>query len=266
MSARITDARWVILTGASSGIGKALAYEFAGGGFNLVLVARNEAALSEVAAECSARHHVQAEVIPADLSRMEEIDRAVEALISAARSRRYEVLVNNAGFGVLGPFASVDIDPNVDLVTVHLSAALKLTRAVLPGMIQRRSGRILNVASVYSFSPVPFQSVYSACKAFLLSFSSSLQNELKGTGVKVTLFCPGVTQTEFRTRAGAGERRSNAGMTAQEAAHSAYVETLRGKHIVVPGFINRLYVFLAQLLPNATVPSIVRFINRQRGL
>jgi short-subunit dehydrogenase len=132
-------------------------------------------------------------------------------------------------------------------------------------MISRRSGKILNVASVYSFSPVPFQSVYGACKAFLLSFLWSLQNELKGTGVTVTVFCPGVTQTEFRSRAGIGQKRTNTGMTAQEAAQVAYRAVLRGKHVVVPGFINRLYVLVAQWLPLGSVPGIVRFINRQRG-
>jgi uncharacterized protein len=132
-------------------------------------------------------------------------------------------------------------------------------------MVARRSGRILNVASVYSFSPVPFQSVYGACKAFLFSFSSALQNELLGTGVTITVFCPGVTQTEFRSRAGIGQRRKHSGMTAEAAAHIAYSATLRGKHLVIPGFINRLYVFLAHLLPVQAVPGLVRFINRQRG-
>jgi uncharacterized protein len=266
MARRNTDSDWAIITGASSGIGKALAFQFAAGGFNLVLVARNEAALKKVAADCSNRHGIESEVIAADLSNLDSIDRVIEMLTSSTINRRYGVLVNNAGFGVHGEFAAADIERNIDLLNVQLTAALRLTRAVLPSMIQRQNGRILNVASVYSFSPVPLQSVYSACKAFLLSFSSSLQNELKGTGVTVTLFCPGVTQTEFRARAGIGERRKNSGMTAEQAAHAAYVETLRGKHIVVPGFLNRLYVTLAQLLPNATVPSIVRFINRQRGL
>src|SRR5262249_46591405 len=132
-------------------------------------------------------------------------------------------------------------------------------------MIQRRAGRILNVASVYSWAPVPFQSVYSACKAFLLSFSSSLQNELQGSGVSVTVFCPGVTHTEFRERAGITEKRKGAGMPAEMAARIAYSETLRGTAIVVPGIINRLFVFCAQHLPGGSVPSIMRFINRQRG-
>src|SRR5207253_2441608 len=153
----------------------------------------------------------------------------------------------------------------IQLINVQLTAALKLTKAVLPSMIARHSGRILNVASVYSFSPVPLQSVYAACKAFLLSFSSSLQNELKDSGITVTVFCPGSTQTEFRSRAGIGEKRKDSGMTAQEAARIAYTETLRGTHVVVPGFLNSLFVFFAKRLPNAIVPGIVRFINRQRG-
>src|SRR5262249_51462596 len=129
----------------------------------------------------------------------------------------------------------------------------------------RHSGHILNVASVYSFSPVPFQSVYAACKAFLLSFSSALENELKGTGVTVTVFCPGVTQTEFRSRAGIGQKRTDTGMSADNAARIAYLATMRGKHIVVPGVVNRLFVFFARLLPEGFVPPLVRYINRQRG-
>jgi uncharacterized protein len=257
------DVAWAVITGASSGIGRALAFQFAAGGFNLFLTARNEAALRAVAAQCSSKHRIQTEVIAADLSRKESVDNMIAALTS--QPRHYEILVNNAGFGIHGDFASSDIALNMELVNVQVTSMLRLTRTVLPGMIARRKGRILNVASVYSFSPVPFQSVYGACKAFLLSFSSSLKNELQGTGVTVTVYCPGVTQTEFRERAGIGQRRQSAGMTAAEAAQIAYIETLRGKHIVVPGFLNRLYVFVAQHLPPSTVPSIVRFINRQRG-
>src|SRR2546422_305641 len=176
--------KWAIITGASSGIGRALAFEFAGGGFNVVLIARNKTALAEVAAECSRRSGVETEIVTTDLSDTNALDDFISTLSS--ESRRYEVLVNNAGFGIHGDFASTDIDQNVQLVNVQVASALKLTRAVLPAMIARHSGHILNVASVYSFSPVPFQSVYAACKAFLLSFSSALENELKETGVRVT--------------------------------------------------------------------------------
>ena len=132
-------------------------------------------------------------------------------------------------------------------------------------MLSRRSGRILNVASVYSFSPVPFQSVYAASKAFLFSFSQSLRNELGGTGVTVTVFCPGVTQTDFRARAGIAEKRRDSGMTAEAAARIAYAETLRGRHLVVPGLINRLFVLGTRLLPAGALPRVIRFINRRRG-
>src|SRR5262245_28018462 len=263
MNAAGKTAAWVVITGASSGIGKALARQFAAGGFNLILVGRNEAALGRVVAECSSKHKIEAEFITADLSRTESVDALIAAL--GAKPRQYQVLVNNAGFGIHGDFASSDIDQNIQLINVQLTAALRLTRTLLPSMIARHSGRILNVASVYSFSPVPMQSVYSACKAFLLSFSSALHNELVGTGVTVTVFCPGITQTEFRSRAGISEKKKDSGMSAEAAARIAYAETLRGKHIVVPGFINRLYVFVAQLLPTSTMPSLIRFINRQRG-
>jgi len=256
--------KWAIITGASSGIGRALAFEFAAGGFNLVLTARNVAALDEVAAQCSSRNRVETEVIPADLTRSDSIENLVAAL--QAKPRRYEVLVNNAGFGLHGNFASSDIDQSIDLLNVQLAAALRLTKAVLGPMISRRSGKILNVASVYSYSPVPFQSVYSACKAFLLSFSASLQNELRGTGVTVTVFCPGITQTQFRARAGIPEKKAYSGMAADAAAHIAYIETLRGTHIVVPGFSNRVFVLLTRVLPQRFVPQLARLINHQRGV
>ena len=256
-------AKWAIITGASSGIGRALAFEFAAGGFNLLLVARNKTALDEVAGLCHDKYGVATEVIPSDLACENSVEELVNVLVSQPRD--YEVLVNNAGFGIHGEFASTDIEQNLQLLNVQLTAALRLTKAVLPAMVARHKGRILNVASVYSFSPVPFQSVYAACKAFLLSFSTAIQNELEGTGVTVTVFCPGVTQTEFRSRAGIGQKRKASGMTAEAAAHIAYDATIRGKHIVVPGLVNRLYVFITHLLPAQMVPAMIRFINRQRG-
>jgi uncharacterized protein len=251
--------KWAIITGASSGIGRALALELARGGFNVLLTGRNAEALNEVAAQTG----VASEVITADLSCVDEVDRLIDAI--RAKPHHYEVLVNNAGFGIHGDFAAADVEENIKLLNVQLTAALKLTRALLPQMIDRRSGKILNVASVYSFAPVPFQSVYAACKAFLLSFSASLQSELQGTGVTVTAFCPGVTQTEFRKRAGIGEKNKTSGMTAEAAAHVAYAELLRGKHIVVSGIANRVFVSLAHLLPIGVMANLVRFINGRRG-
>lgn len=255
--------KWAIVTGASSGIGRALAREFAAEHFNILLTGRNETALAKVAGECTAEFDVRTKVVPADLSRPESVDALIEAV--SAFPADYEVLVNNAGFGIHGDFAVTDIDKEVEMVNVQLAAMLKLTKAVLPGMIGRRRGRILNVGSVYSYAPVPFQSVYAACKAFLLSFSASLRNELAETGVTVTLFCPGITQTEFRSRAGIAEKNKNSGMTAEAAAHIGFVETMRGKSVAIPGLENRLFVGVAKLLPSSAFTGIVRFINRMRG-
>ena len=257
------DGKWAIITGASSGIGKALALEFAAAGFNVVLTGRNEDALVRVASECSGKSGVQTEVIVAELARAESTDQLIARL--TAQARRYEILVNNAGFGINGTFADTDIGSEIDLLNVQLAAALKLTKAILPGMIARRSGRILNVGSVYCYAPVPFQSVYSACKAFLLSFSAAIRNELEGSGVTVTVFCPGITQTEFRARAGIAEKNQSSGMTAAAAARIAFEETMRGKAVVIPGVENRLFVVLAKLLPSRSFTGIIRYINRKRG-
>jgi hypothetical protein len=255
--------KWAIITGASSGIGRALALELAGGGFHVLLTGRNGQALSRVGAKCVAKFHVQAQTVPADLSNPVSTDALIAAI--ASEPRHYEVLVNNAGFGVHGEFSSTDIATEIDLLHVQLAAALKLTKSVLPGMIARRSGRILNVGSVYCYAPVPFQSVYSACKAFLLSFSAAIRNELAGSGVTVTVFCPGITQTEFRSRAGIRERNKTSGMTAEEAARIAYKEMMRGTHVVIPGFGNRLFAVLGKILPSSSFTGIVRYINRRRG-
>jgi short-subunit dehydrogenase len=257
------EGKWAIITGASSGIGKALALEFASGGFNVVLTGRNEQALAQVAADCSDKFRVATEVLPAELSRSDSTDRLIATI--TAQQRNYEVLVNNAGFGVNGTFSDADIQTEIDLLNVQLTAALKLTKAILPGMISRRSGRILNVGSVYCYAPVPFQSVYSACKAFLLSFSAAIRNELSGSGVSVTVFCPGITQTEFRARAGIAEKNKNSGMTAEAAARIAFQQTMRGKAVVIPGVANRVFVLFAKILPNTSLTNIIRYINRKRG-
>jgi len=237
--------------------------EFAAGGFNILLVSRNEKALAAVAAECSSKYHVSTEVVPADLSDPDSVDHLIAAIL--AKPVRYEVLVNNAGFGIHGDFVATDIKPELNLLHVQLTASLKLTKAVLPAMVSNRKGRILNVASVYGYSPVPYQSVYSACKAFLLSFSNSLRNELEETGVSVTVFCPGITQSEFRKRAGISEKRGS-GMSAEAAARIAYTGTVSGKSVVVPGFSNRLFVFASRVVPGAFFAKVVKRINRIRGV
>ena len=256
--------KWALITGASSGIGKALACELAARGYHLFLTARNPAALEQVAADCAREFGVRTETHPADLSD----PAAVESLAGAVAGspHPFGFLVNNAGFGVRGSFLNTDAGAELDMLEVQLAAMLKLTKAVAPGMTARKAGHILNVGSVYSFSPVPNQAVYGACKAFLFAFSAALREELKGTGVTVTALCPGVTQTEFRARAGIPEKSRASGATADEVARAAVRRTLRGDAVIIPGFANRLFVFLARHAPLRLMPRLMSFINDVRGV
>ena len=256
--------KWTLVTGASSGIGRALAHAFASRGYNLFLTARNETALRRVATDCAEKFKVATEVYIADLSDPQGVDELIAALFQEQRA--FEILVNNAGFGVQGAFQNTELNAELSMVHVQVDAMLKLTKALLPGMVARRNGRILNVASVYSFAPVAFQAVYAASKAFILSFSAALSEELRGSGVTVTAICPGLTQTEFRVRAGIPEKNKAAGATAERIAEIAARQTLKGKRVVVTGLPNHLFAFLARRLPLVLVPRIVRFINKTRGV
>ena len=253
------DRKLVAITGASSGIGRALALEFAARGSDLLLIGRDSDALEAVEEKCEEDYGVKTQVFITDLADGEKVDELGRSF------ENVDILVNNAGFGVKGDFAETHLDDELKMLDVQITAMLKLTKAVLPGMIARKTGRILNIASVYSFSPVPKQSVYSACKAFILSFSSALREEVKDKGITVTVVCPGITQTEFRTRAGIVDKK-NSGMTAEAVARIAVEATLKGKHIVVPGAQNRLFVFLARHLPHSLMARVVRFINNRRGV
>lgn len=253
--------KWAIITGASSGIGKALAIEFAKNGFNLFLTARNLEALKTVAQECEKKFSIKTEIFSADLADLKSTDELVEKITQ----QRFDVLVNNAGFGVKGDFIETSIEDELKMINVQLSAMLKLTKAVLPKMIEANSGKILNIASVYSFAPVPKQAVYSASKAFILNFSSALQNEVKDQNIQISTVCPGITQTEFRTRAGIADKK-NSGMTAEKVAEISFSEMMKGKNIIIPGFQNKLFIFIAKYLPSKLLTSVVRLINNLRGV
>lgn len=257
----VSGPKRVIITGASSGIGRALAFEFAKNGFDLFLTARNGDALAEVAEACRRKFRVTSEVFPADLADPGSTDRLVREI----SGRRFDVLVNNAGFGIKGDFAETDIHDELMMLNVQLAALLRLTKAVLPRMIASRSGHILNVGSVYSFAPAPMQSVYSASKAFILNFSLALQNEVMGANVRVSVVCPGITQTEFRTRAGMVDKKDS-GMTAEKVAAISFSEMMKGRHLIIPGFQNKVFAFLGRHIPSGWVTSVVRRINDRRGV
>ncbi|HLN57107.1 MAG TPA: SDR family oxidoreductase, partial [Thermoanaerobaculia bacterium] len=189
-----------LVTGASSGIGKELARLIAADGYDLVLVARRQERLEELARELSVAHGVSARVIAADLADPDSPKRIVEEL--EAERIAVDVLVNNAGFGIYGRLWNSDITRQLEIIQVNVVALTDLTGRLLPGMVSRKRGRIVNVASTAAFQPGPYQAVYYATKAYVLSFSEAIAEELKGTGVTVTALCPGPTTTEFQEAAG----------------------------------------------------------------
>jgi short-subunit dehydrogenase len=188
-----------LVTGASGGIGLDLARLLAAGGHDLVLVARSEKKLQEIAQELSGRFKVRCQAMPADLSKPDGVEAVMAGV--AAQGLQIDVLVNNAGFGLSGEFAKTDLARELEMIRLNVATLTALTKRVLPGMLERRRGRILNVASTAAFQPAPLLSVYAATKAYVLSFSEAIATELGGTGVTVTALCPGPTVTGFAAAA-----------------------------------------------------------------
>jgi uncharacterized protein len=240
----------VLVTGASNGIGRALAHCFAAAGYSVILTGRDARALGEATAEIvrdHGHHGAQVTAFTAELGTEE----GIAALLEEIRGTGIEidVLVNNAGFGLHGNFVDHAPEGDVALTTVHVIAPWRLTKALLPGMVRRRRGGVLNVGSVYSFSPAPWQALYGAAKSWVLSFSLALREELRGTGVRVTALCPGTTLSRFRTRQGQVERPSWFTLTSAEVAAAGYRGFVRDRAVVIPGVYYKLYVLVARLLP-----------------
>jgi uncharacterized protein len=228
-----------LVTGASGGIGEAMARRLAADGTSLVVVARSADRLEAVATEVRQRNGVEVEVLPADLedagglATVEDRLRAAEAPV--------DLLVNNAGYGRSGPFVDGPVEVHEGQVRLNVVALLRLTHAALPGMIARGSGTVLNVSSVAGFQPLPFSAVYAATKAFVTSFSEAVAEEVRGTGVTVTAVCPGFTRTGFQERSGLEEDGGDRGiprfawMTADAVAGEALSAAARGVPVSVPG-------------------------------
>ncbi len=250
---------WVLITGASLGIGYELAKVFAAEKFNLVLVARNEARLKKVADELRAQYGIETKILARDLS----LANAPQEIFDALRDTPISVLVNNAGFGWRGAFAECDLQSQaLEMMHVNMNSLVALTRLFAPPMLARKQGRILNVASTAAFQPGPFANIYFATKAFVLSFSVALSEELEGTGVTVTALCPGSTRTEFFERAGMQNlRRDGLMMDAGVVARAGFRGLMRGKRMVIPGALNKLTATLANIVPTRLITKIVRRIN-----
>ncbi|WP_374025537.1 SDR family NAD(P)-dependent oxidoreductase [Mycobacterium sp. HNNTM2301] len=233
-----------VITGASSGLGAIFADQLAQRGMSLVLAGRDEARLNAVAR----RVGQQVELVVGDLGTQADVG----ALVARLDGQEVDVLVNNAGFGTYGPFAEVDAGREHELVAVNVDALVRLTHAVLPGMLARRRGGILNVASTIAFQPGPYQATYGASKAFVLSLSQALWAETRGTGVTVTALCPGPTRTGFVDALGSDVSHTAIyrRLAAPEPVVAAGLRALdRGRAVVVPGWRYRAMVTGSQLLP-----------------
>lgn len=249
-----------LVTGASAGIGQELARILAREGHDLVLVARREAQLDALATELADRYGATSRVVAADLAE----PGAATAVVTAVGDAEVDVLVNNAGFGGLGAFADRPRDDDMRMLAVNVVALTDLTKQLLPGMVARGRGRVLNVASTAAFQPGPFMAVYYATKAYVLSLSQALAEETSGTGVTVTCLCPGVTDTEFHGVAGTEAQPLTSGalsMSASAVAEAGYRAMTRGKLVEIPGLHNKVGAQSVRLAPRRTVLKIVRRLH-----
>jgi len=263
---RAAERQTALVTGASGGIGWELARLFAAGGYDLVLVARGREKLEELATDLRNRYGAAVRVTPRDLSDPRSPDEVFQELESAGVV--VDVLVNNAGFATFGPFAETDLGKELEELQLNVVTLTHLTKRFLPGMLARRRGGVLNVASTAAFQPGPLMAVYYATKAYVLSFSEALAEELRGTGVTVSVLCPGPTATGFSARADMESSRLFTGpmkvMDAAGVARAGYEGFRAGKRIVVPGLMNKLGAQSIRLTPRGLAARVVRAMQERR--
>ncbi|MGD0515078.1 MAG: SDR family oxidoreductase [Terriglobales bacterium] len=248
-----------LITGASGGIGYELAKLFAKDHYNLVLVARSAPKLTQFVDELRRQFGVSAKAIPLDLTAAS----APQFLFDQLKREgiAVDILVNNAGYGVLGEFAKVPLEESLGQIQLNLTALTHLTKLFIGTMIERRSGKILNVASTAGFQPGPLMAIYYATKAYVISFSEALANELSGSGVTVTCLCPGATDTGFQGRAGVADTKlfkTIRPMDAKTVARDGYRGLMAGKTLVISGFRNWLLAESVRFSPRKLVTAISR--------
>jgi uncharacterized protein len=254
-----------LITGGSTGIGFELAKCFAAHGHDVILVARHGDALEAAAGKIEGKYGVKAAALAFDLADRDSPQKLFDAIV--ADGVQIDFLVNNAGFGLHGEFADTDLERELDMIQVNVAATVQLTKLFLPAMIKRKEGRIMNVASTAAFYPGPFAAIYYATKAFVLSFSEAIAEELSNTGVTVTALCPGPTATNFAERAGSGDTRlftPAAVATADDVARFGYSAMMRGRRVAIPGMGNKILLQADRFAPRRLVTMITRKIHEPR--
>lgn len=251
-----------LITGASNGIGKALAEEFAAAGHTVIVSARSEARLQALASQWRQQYGVAVHVLPSDLSQ----PGAALALAREVKALGLEIdfLVNNAGVGLFGEFEHNDGEAEVAMMRLNMESLVLLTREFLP-VLKARQGRIMNVASTAAFQPGPYMAVYYATKAFVLSFSEAIAEELSGSGVKVTALCPGPTASGFQDLASMQDSSLVKGKrlpTSEAVAKAGFRAMQRGQRVYIPGVMNRLMAWSVRFTPRRVVTAMVRYLSR----
>jgi short-subunit dehydrogenase len=250
-----------LVTGASGGIGKSIAECFARDGHDVIVTARNTAALEAIATEWRARHGVQVTAIGADLARPDAAQRLFEQV--AATGIEVAFLVNNAGVGLFGEFKDLRLEDELAMMTLNMTSPTVLTKRFLPQVMARR-GRIMNLASTASFQPGPYMAVYYATKAFVLSFSEALASELAGTGVSVTAFCPGPTRSGFQDKAAmqaSGLVKGKRLPTAERVGAEGYAAMFAGRRVFIPGLVNKALAASVRVSPRNVVTRVVKAMS-----
>lgn len=249
-----------LITGATSGIGASFARVLAARGYNLILTGRRDAAIRALAEDIGSRHRVSVSVIIAELSEAAGIDSVARRICD---DDTIEILVNNAGFGTYDEFHAADIAEHRRMVAVHVGATVELTHAVLPQMLRRGGGSIVNVSSISSWCPAPKSGVYAGTKSFLVPFSESLHMELRDRGIRVQALCPGFTRTDFHARideiqADMQRIERFPWMSPDDVVEASLKALDKNRVVCIPGFRNRLIARLARVVPRAVYYRVVR--------
>jgi short-subunit dehydrogenase len=255
-----------LITGASGGIGAELAKIHARNRHNLILAARSADRLETIKRELEGAFSIRVDVIAIDLSEPGAAHRLFE--LAGGKDLQVDFLINNAGFGTFGMFAEAEIGKTEEMMRLNMEALTVLTRLVLPGMIARKSGRIMNIASTAAFQPGPLMAVYFASKAYVLRFSEAIANEVQGSGVSITAYCPAATQTGFQTAARMEDSRlvKNRKLdSAENVAQDAFKAMMVGKTVAIYGWINALLAWSTGLFPSAMVAKIARWMVERKG-
>ncbi|MDK0751374.1 SDR family oxidoreductase [Clostridium perfringens] len=248
----------VLITGATSGIGYEFSKIFMENHYNVILVGRNLEKLIELE-DFSKKKYVRAYIYKVDFSLSEDIDILYEKIKTEVG--RVDILINNAGIGLNGEFNEIDWQKQLDIINVNIISLTKLTKLILKDMLDQKEGRILNVASTGAYQPGPLISVYYASKAYVLSFSQALREEVKDKGINVVTLCPGATKTNFSKRAGKGDL--DVAMSAKEVAEYGYKALMNNKAICIPGIMNKVLVFLSKVSPTTLNAKIVKKIQNK---